>query len=407
MPRWRRWPDDDQSRRGRARSGASTGLARQAGDGRPGDAGGPAGEAGPGLRGRGPAGGPDPRRQGGPGLAGLAGTAAPRRAGAARGAAGADVAAAVGAAYGPDAGELRLRVPAGRAAVQAGRAGDLRLAAGEAGAADPRPPGRGEDSPGHRAGGAGGGVRLLGGVLIIKKKAARDAQGRPGAAGAAEGQEVHEGGPGDHRRGGLRDVHPRGGEPVLPAGELSLPAGVAVHHLEQGDQGLAGDAGRGRGDHGGDPGPAAALVPRAEHPRPELPASRPGGRLERAVVSAWERRRLSGRGVPPGSSATILEEPATAIREGGQSEDIVSCSLVVPFSETVLEEPFTVAKGTSRRARSEGRGPAVLVGASRRPCTPSVLFSGSGPGGAVAEIGRRDWVGTAGSMSSAAEEVGD
>jgi DNA replication protein DnaC len=35
-----------------------------------------------------------------------------------------------------------------------------------------------------------------------------------------------------------------GGEAVLPSGELSVPAWFAVHHLEQGDQGLAGDAGR-------------------------------------------------------------------------------------------------------------------------------------------------------------------
>jgi len=40
-------------------------------------------------------------------------------------------------------------------------------------------------------------------------------------------------------------------EPVLPAGELSLPAWVAVHHIQQGDQGLAGDAGGRRGDHDG------------------------------------------------------------------------------------------------------------------------------------------------------------
>ncbi len=62
--------------------------------------------------------------------------------------------------------------------------------------------------------------------------------------GPSQGQEVHEGGSGDHRRGGFRDLHPRGGESVFPAGELSLPAWFAVHHLEQVDQGLAGDVGR-------------------------------------------------------------------------------------------------------------------------------------------------------------------
>ena len=61
------------------------------------------------------------------------------RAGAARGAADSDVAAALGPADGPDAGELRLRVPAGGAAVEARGAGDLCLAPGEAGALDPGP----------------------------------------------------------------------------------------------------------------------------------------------------------------------------------------------------------------------------------------------------------------------------
>ena len=73
--------------------------------------------------------------------------------------------------------------------------------------------------------------------------AARDAQGRRGAADSAQGQEVHEGGAGDHRRGGLRDLHARGGEPVLPAGELPVPAGLVVHHVEQADPGVARDAG--------------------------------------------------------------------------------------------------------------------------------------------------------------------
>src|SRR5215471_19830537 len=128
MPRWRRWP---------SRARAAPGVARQGGVGRPGDVGGPTGEAGAGVRRRGPADDLNPCRQGGPGDAGLAGAVAPRRVGAARGAAGPHVATALGPADGPDAGELRLRLPAGDPAVQAGGAGDLRLAAGETGAVDP------------------------------------------------------------------------------------------------------------------------------------------------------------------------------------------------------------------------------------------------------------------------------
>src|SRR5512135_3702865 len=131
-------------------------------------------------------------------------------------------------------------------------------------------------------------MRLLGGVLPPGGAAARDAQGRRRAADPPEGEAVHEGGARAHRRGGLRDVHARGGEPVLPAGELPLPARLAVHYVEQGDQGLAGDAGRRRGDHDGDPGPPAALVPRAEHPGSELSASGPGRRPEWPVVSGGE-----------------------------------------------------------------------------------------------------------------------
>src|SRR3954454_85711 len=205
-PRWRRWPDDDQRGRGRgrgrARPGTAPGVARPGGVGRPGDAGGPAGEAGAGLRRRGPAGDPDPRRQGGPGDAGLARAVAQGRAGTSRRAAGPDLAPAVGPADGPDAGELRLRVPTGRATVEARCAFDLRLASGEAGAPDPGPARGRENTSCNLVGGQGGGERLLGGVLPPRRAAARDAQGRRGAADAAEGEEVHEGGPGDHRRGG-------------------------------------------------------------------------------------------------------------------------------------------------------------------------------------------------------------
>src|SRR6516225_7775974 len=130
MPRWRRWPDDTERGIISARAGPILGLARQGDVGRPGDLGGPTGEAGPGVRRRGPAGDPDPGRQGGPGDTGLVGATAPRRAGAARGAAGADLAPALGLAERPDAGELRLRVPAGGATVQTRCAGDLCLAAG-------------------------------------------------------------------------------------------------------------------------------------------------------------------------------------------------------------------------------------------------------------------------------------
>src|SRR4051812_26737124 len=136
-PRWRRWPDDDQRGRRRARAGADLGVARQGGAFGPGDAGGPTGEAGAGLRGRGAAGDLDPRRQGGPGRAGLARAAAQGRAGTTRRATGPDLAAALGPADGPDAGELRLRVPTGRAAVEARCAFDLRLAPGETGTPDP------------------------------------------------------------------------------------------------------------------------------------------------------------------------------------------------------------------------------------------------------------------------------
>src|SRR3954454_5271242 len=162
-PRWRRWRDDDQGGRGRARPGASPGGARHGGVGRPGDAGGPAGEAGAGLRGRGPAGDLDPCRQGGPGHAGLARAVAQGRAGTARGAADPDLATALGPADGPDAGELRLRVPAGRAAVEARRAVDLHLAEGEAGALDPGPSRCREDTFSDFAGSQGGRVWLLGG----------------------------------------------------------------------------------------------------------------------------------------------------------------------------------------------------------------------------------------------------
>src|SRR3954447_24626154 len=158
-PRWRRWPDDTQG--GLARAGEILGVARQGGDGRPEDVGGPAGQAGAGLRGRGPAGDPDPRGQGGHGLAGLAGTAPPRRAGAPRGAADPDVVAALGIADGSDALELRLRVPAGRATLEARRVGDVLLAPRQAGALDPGSAGRGKDSPGHRARGPRRGVGIL------------------------------------------------------------------------------------------------------------------------------------------------------------------------------------------------------------------------------------------------------
>ena len=80
------------------------------------------------------------------------------------------------------------------------------LAPGEAGALDPGPARRGKDPSGDRPGSSGGGVRVLGGVLPAGGTAARDAQGRRCAADASEGQEVHEGGAGDHRRGGFRDA---------------------------------------------------------------------------------------------------------------------------------------------------------------------------------------------------------
>src|SRR5262249_40234038 len=134
-PRWRRWPDergatDRPGRRGAAGEAAGDGPVCPAGA---------AVAAGPGLRRRGAAGAVDPCGEGRPRAAGLARPAADRRAGAARGAAGADVAEALRAARRADAGELRLRAPAGGRAVQARGAGDLRLAAGAAGAVDPRP----------------------------------------------------------------------------------------------------------------------------------------------------------------------------------------------------------------------------------------------------------------------------
>src|SRR3954451_14716685 len=196
-PPWRRWHDDDQ--RGLTRAGEAVGVARQGGDGRPGDVGGPTGEAGAGLRGRGAAGDLDPRRQGGPGRAGLARAAAQGRAGTTRRATGPDLAAALGPADGPDAGELRLRVPTGRAAVEARCAVDLRLAPGEAGTLDPGPARSRENTFSDLVGSQGGGEWLLGGVLPPGRAAARDAQGRGGTGDAPEGEEVHEGGSGDHR----------------------------------------------------------------------------------------------------------------------------------------------------------------------------------------------------------------
>src|SRR4029078_7031148 len=115
--------------------------------------------------------------------------------------------ATLGLADGPDVGELRLRVPAGRVTVEARCALDLRLAAGEAGTPDPGPSWSRENTSCNLVGCQGGGMWLLGGVLPPRRVAARDAQGRGGAADAPEGEEVHEGGPGDHRRGGVRDVH--------------------------------------------------------------------------------------------------------------------------------------------------------------------------------------------------------
>ena len=92
--------------------------------------------------------------------------------------------------------------------------------------------------------------------------------------------------------------------------------GLAVHHVEQGDQGLAGDAGRRRGDHDGDPGPSAALVPRAEHPGSELSAAGPGRRPERAVVSGVEVGYVPGlRSLLSEQSLAVLEEPSTAAEE--------------------------------------------------------------------------------------------
>src|SRR5207248_8584195 len=130
----------------------------------------------------------------------------------------------------------------------------------------------------------------------------------------------------------------------------------AVHHLEQGDRGVAGDAGRRRGDHGGDPGPTAALLPRAEHPRPELSSPRPGGRPERAVV----------RGVVAGKSPTMFtggfvqrNGPGGAVR--GVGGGIVRGSLGRP-------------------------GTAAIGGGIGGRCTPAVLFGRDGLGGAVAEF---------------------
>ena len=74
------------------------------------------------------------------------------RAGTARGASDSHLAATLGPADGPDAGELRFRVPAGGAAVQARCAGDLCLAPGEARAADPGPARGREDPSGYLVG---------------------------------------------------------------------------------------------------------------------------------------------------------------------------------------------------------------------------------------------------------------
>src|SRR5207244_469828 len=109
-----------------------------------------------------------------------------RRAGAARGAAGADLAEAVRVADRSDVGELRFRVPAGGGAVEARGVGDGGLAAAEAVAVDAGPPGRGQDALGHRLGGAGRGVRLLGGVLPPGGAVARDAARRGRAADTSQ-----------------------------------------------------------------------------------------------------------------------------------------------------------------------------------------------------------------------------
>src|SRR5262249_31939955 len=126
-------------------------------------------------------------------------------------------------------------------------------------------------------------------------------------------------------------------------------------------------------DHDGDPGPVAALVPRAEHPRPELSASGPGRRPEGAVVSSVGFESVAGIAIAGfGTVVGAREEPSPRSRRRGsrgrdrgpektliKGRNFRSCTLAVLFSETALEEPFTAAERTSEGVGSgarEGRG---------------------------------------------------
>ena len=100
------------------------------------------------------------------------------------------------------------------------------------------------------------------------------------------------------------------------------------------------------------------------------------------------------------SVVTVLEEPLTVtkaesrgadsgVREGRGDE---SCSVVVLFRETDLEESFQAAERTSRRGWTRGRGGALIAGWIGRSCTVVVLNRYGGweePSPAVEEGSRR------------------
>src|SRR5262245_8502486 len=92
------------------------------------------------------------------------------------------------------------------------------------------------------------------------------------------------------RRGRLRADEPTRGEPLLSARLLPLRSRLNPHHHEQGRSGMARRARRRRGACHRDPRPAAAPLPRPQHQRPQLPASRARTSSRRPYGSALNRR---------------------------------------------------------------------------------------------------------------------
>jgi len=67
--------------------------------------------------------------------------------------------------------------------------------------------------------------------------------------------------------------------------------------------------------------------------------------------------------------------------------EIRPCTLVILSSETALGEPLTPSEGTSRRGSIRGPKRGIAREGNRRPCTPDLLFTDDGPGGAVVAAG--------------------